>query len=289
MLTTIVIGLVDGVIFGLVALGLVLIYKGSRVFNFAQAEFATVGMFVLYLFVEAWPIPYGFAALIAIAASTLMALATERLVVRPLAGAPKVIALVGTAGVALLAIGIQLIIAKPEPRSVSRAIEGGDIQVFGLFVSGQQILALVALVVVAAGAIVFFQRTYLGMAILANSMDSMAARIVGANANRISAITWGIAGFTGGLAGVLLAPEVTLVPGYMTSNILIPAFTAAVVGGMTSLMGAFVAGAAVGVIGSIAQTLEVLHFIPEASVFVLFVVLVATLAIRPQGVFGSEA
>jgi branched-chain amino acid transport system permease protein len=289
VLTTIVIGLVDGVIFGLVALGIVLIYKGSRVFNFAQAEFATVSMFVLYLFVEAWSIPYVFAALLAIMAATGMALLTERLVVRPLASAPKVLALVGTAGVSLLAIGIQLIIAKPEPRSVSRAIEGGDIQVFGFFVSGQQILALVALAAVAAGAIVFFQRTFLGMAILANSMDSMAARIVGANANRISALTWGIAGFTGGLAGVLLAPEVTLVPGYMTSNILIPAFTAAVVGGMTSLLGAFVAGAGIGVLGAVADNVHALEAIPEASVVVLFVVLVVTLAIRPQGIFGSEA
>jgi branched-chain amino acid transport system permease protein len=288
-------GLVQGVIYGFIALGIVLIYKGTRIFNFAQAEFATTSMFVLWLLrvgsEPSWllPLPYWLAAILAVLAAVIMALLTDLLVMRPLANSPRVIALVGTAGVGLLAIGIQFWLGKPQPRSVPAAVTEMDIQLFGLFISGQQLLSLLCLIVVAAGAALFFQRTYLGMAILANSQDSMAAQIVGANPRRISLVTWGIAGFLGGMAGVLFAPQVTLVPGFMTTNILIPAFTVAVVGGMTSLVGAFVAGGIVGVIGAVGQEVPGLQDIPEPSIVLLFIVLVIMLALRPRGLFGTEA
>lgn len=291
--TYIVIGLVTGVVYGLAALGLVLIYKGSRVFNFAQGEFGTLAMYVLFFFHESRHWPYPIAAVLALAAAALFGLVTERFVARPLASAPKVIALVGTAGVGLLAIGLQLVIAKPEPRAVSPAIKGTGISLLGFIVSPQKLLSLAVLVIVAILAALFFQRTYLGMAILANSQDTTAARLMGANTNWISAVTWGIAGLMGGVAGVLLAPDSTLVPGYMTTNILIPAFTAAIVGGMTSLVGAFVGGQIVGMVDAMwlyaADRVEGLRVIPEGTVVALFVVLIIVMLVRPKGLFGSEA
>lgn len=289
----IVSGLATGVIYGLAGLGLVLIYKGTRVFNFAQGEFGTVAMYMLYYVVEANDGPYALGMLAGLIAAVALALLTERLVARPLASAPKVIALVGTAGFALFTIGIELAVAKPEPRSVAPAIGGGGVPLFGFIVSGQKILALIVLVIVAVAAGLFFQRTYLGMGILANSQDSVATRIMGANANRISQLTWAIAGLLGGIAGVLLAPESTIVPGYMTSNILIPAFTAAVVGGMTSLPGAFVAGEIIGLVEGLGQYAIIrfpgLEVVPEGQAVLLFAVLIVTLVVRPNGLFGSEA
>lgn len=291
--TYLVIGLTSGVIYGLAALGLVLIYKGTRVFNFAQAEFGTVAAYMVFLFHEARGVNYLLAALIGIIAAIGFALGTERIIVRPLAAAPRVIALVGTAGAAFLAIGLELWIGKPEPRSLSPAIEGGGISVAGFVVSPQNFLALFVLIAIAILAALFFQRTYLGMAILANSMDSTATKIVGANANRISQLTWAIAGTLGGVAGILLAPELNVVPGFMTTNILIPAFTAGVVGGMTSLVGAFVAGELIGLIEGIGLYAIVknpaLEVIPEGTTVLIFLVLVLTLAVRPKGLFGSEA
>src|SRR5260221_1102758 len=98
---SLVIGLVAGSGYGLVALGLVLIYKSSGVFNFAQGEFGTVAVYVLYLL--HFDIPYGFAMIGALVAAVLMGVLVERLVVRPLFDAPRVTLLVATAGVALLA------------------------------------------------------------------------------------------------------------------------------------------------------------------------------------------
>lgn len=291
--TFIVIGLADGVVYGLAALGLVLIYKGSRVFNFAQGEFGTLAMYVLFFLHESRKWPYLIAVVLGVAAAAIFGLATERFVARPLASAPKVIALVGTAGVGLLAIGLELVIAQPTPRAISPAIGGTGLGLLGFIVSPQKLLSLAVLLLVAIAAAYFFQRTYLGTAILANSMDSTAARLMGANTNRISAVTWGIAGLMGGVAGVLIAPDSTLVPGYMTTNILIPAFTAAIVGGMTSLVGAFVGGQIVGLVGAMWQyaagRIEPLQVIPEGSAVALFVVLILVMVIRPKGLFGSEA
>lgn len=163
----------------------------------------------------------------------------------------------------------------------------------GYIVSQQKLLSLGVLLAVAAAAAWFFRRTLLGTAILANSQDSTAARIVGADVNRLSALTWGIAGFLGALAGVLLAPEVSFYPGYMTTIVLIPAFTAGIVGGMTSLPGAFAAGQIVGIVESMGQYLIVtypsLAAVPEGSTLLVFLVLVIALMVRPRGLFGSEA
>lgn len=292
-LTFLVIGAANGVIYGLVALGIVLVYKGTRVFNFAQGEFGTVAMYILFLLHVTWGLNYLLAILGALVVAVLMGLATERFVVRPLASAPKVIGLVGTIGVAIIAIGIEFVVGKPEPRVIPPPFEGTGIQLADFFVSPQQILSLISLIGIAVLAALFFQRTYLGMGILANSQDSIATRLVGAHANRISLLTWGIAGLLGGVAGVLLGPQITLVPGFMTTNLLIAGFTAGVVGGMTSLIGAFAGGLVIGVIESTSRFFAIdsvfLQNIPEYSTVVLFIVLVLMLIVRPKGLFGSEA
>ncbi|MEO7804616.1 MAG: branched-chain amino acid ABC transporter permease [Actinomycetota bacterium] len=292
--TFLVIGIVSGVIYGLTALGLVLVYKGSRVFNFAQAEFAAISMYTIYYLTEVRHLPYGIALIAALLAGVVMALLTERLVVRPLKNAPRSIALVGTAGVALLAIGLELVVFKPEPRAVGPAISGNGPQIFGYIVSNQKLLSLVALIVIAVSAALFFKKTYLGTAILANSQDAFATRIIGASTNRISVITWGLAGLLGAIAGALIAPDVTFFPSFMTATILIPAFTAGIVGGMTSLGGALVGGQIIGIVEGLGQYMLVQNpglsrAIPEGTTALVFVVLLVMLLIRPKGIFGSEA
>lgn len=291
--TYVVIGMVSGVIYGLVALGLVLIYKGSRVFNFAQGEFATMAMYTMYFTTELRKMNYALAMLLALAVGVLLGLATERFVARPLASAPRALALVGTAGMALFLIGLELFFFKPIPRTMGPALSGNGPQVLGYFVSNQKILSVAVLIAISAGAALFFKKTYLGMAVLASSQDAFAARVVGANVNRISSLTWGIAGLLGAVAGLLLGPDVQFYPGFMTTAILIPAFTAAIVGGMTSLVGALVAGQIIGLVEGLGQYFIVksptLQLIPEGTTLLIFVVLIATLLIRPKGLFGAEA
>lgn len=283
-----VIGLVTGAGYGLLALGLVLVYKSSGVFNFAQGEFATVAVYALYLL--DFRLPYGLAVLGALAVAAALGLATERLVVRPLARAPKVTALVATAGVALLCIGVEAWLGEFRGRNVSAALERLDrVRVLGIPVSDQRLLLLGVVVGLAGVLAWFFRRTTLGLAVLGASQEPVATELVGIRVTRLSALTWGLAGLLGGLAGVVAGPVTrSFGPGTFTQPGLILAFTAAVVGGMTSLPGAFLGGVVVGVATSVAASLSVLDGVKGQQELASFLLLAGVLALRPRGLLGRE-
>jgi len=289
-----VFGLANGAAFGLVAIGLVLIYKSSRVFNFAAGEFVTLGAFGTYVGSSVIKLPYPLAMVVGVLFGTAAGLATERLVVRPLNDRPKVTVLVATAAVAIVLIPFELMIGKVKPFPARPAIHGVGVKILGVYVSPQQMLIMLALALSAIGLAWFFGRTDLGLATLATSQEPTASRLVGIRLNRISLLTWGPAGCLGGLAGVLLPPVTSnFTAGFGTTSVLISAFTAAVLGGMTSIPGAFVGGIVVGIVQAMAQfnvnKLPGLHDLPGPNSVAILVVLVGVLLVRPTGILGKEA
>jgi branched-chain amino acid transport system permease protein len=286
-----VIGVITGAGYGLVALGLVLIYKSSGVFNFAQGEFGTVAVYALYRVHDRIGVPLLPAMIIGLAAAVAIALATERVVIRPLFDAPRVTLLVATAGVALLAISLELWLGEARLRFIQPALGRLDrIAVFGVQVSDQRLLVLAALLMLAVLLGLFFSRTNLGLAILGVSQEPVATELVGINVRRLSSLTWGLAAVLGGLGGVLTAPIVGgFGPGFLTTNALIPGFTAAVLGGMASLPGAFAGGVVVGVAQSLAVNSSTFSRIPGAGSVMVFLLLLVVLAVRPQGLLGKAA
>jgi branched-chain amino acid transport system permease protein len=298
-LTFTVIGLFQGILYGLLAVGLVLVYKGTRVFNFAQGEFGTVAAFVTFqlLSLSARPQdpPFGtmmLAALGGLTVAVLVGVVMERLIVRPLFDASRITLLVATVGFALLVIAVTVLIAKPETRVLPPIVSGGLVTIFGAAIELQQFLALGVLVVLAGLLALFFRRTNLGLAVLALSQDPLATRITGINVSAISRFIWGFAALLGGLAGILQAgiPGNAFYPGFMTSTSLVPAFTGAVLGGMTSLPGAFVGGVLVGIL----QNLGIFFLgnelgVPGPADMTIFAVLLLVLLVRPRGLLGKEA
>jgi branched-chain amino acid transport system permease protein len=286
-----VIGVITGAGYGLVALGLVLIYKSSGVFNFAQGEFGTIAVYTLYRVHDRIGIPLVFAILIGLAAAVAMALATERIVVRPLFNAPRVTLLVATAGVSLLAISLELWLGEARLRFIQPALGRlNRISVFDVAVSDQRMLVLVALLALAVLLGLFFSRTNLGLAILAVSQEPVATELMGISVRRLSSFIWGLTGLLAGIAGMLTAPVVgSFGPGFLTFNALIPGFTAAVLGGMTSLPGAFVGGVVVGVAQSLAVSAPAFKHIPGPGSVMVFVMLVVVLTFRPQGLLGKAS
>jgi branched-chain amino acid transport system permease protein len=287
---SLVIGVITGASYGFLALGLVLIYKSSGVFNFAQGEFGTVAVFTLYLL--HFHVPYGFAILGALVVAVLMGVVVERIVVRPLFDAPRVTLLVATAGVALLSIGVQIWFGEATPKPVDRALpELQRVTVLGVSVSDQRLMLLGALVILAAILAYFFNKTNLGLAILGSSQEPTATELMGISVKRLSTIVWALAALLGGLAGVLAVPETgSVFPGVLTGVFLIPAFTAAVLGGMTSLPGAFLGGVIVGVVEAVATSAPVFEDIPGSpGALLVFVVLLVVLISRPQGLLGKAA
>lgn len=289
MLKFTVVGLFQGATFGLLAVGLVLVYKGTRTFNFAQGEFGTVAAYVTFALFANAGLPYGLAVLIGLVCAVLLGLIVERTVVRPLLNAPRLTLLVATVGVALFIIAATILVARIQPRALAPALTGEPFYLFDAGILPQQVLLLGVLAAV-AGLLAMFFRTYLGLAVLATSQDALATRTVGISVTGMSRFIWGFAALLGGIAGVLQAPVTgVFAPGFMTVGALIPAFTAAVLGGMTSLPGAFVGGVIVGVAQSLGIYFLQKGNVPGAADLTVFALLLITLLVRPQGLLGKEA
>src|SRR3954452_10624025 len=181
-------GIGNGAAYGLLGLGLVLLYKSNRIFNFAQGEFATVGAIVTYVFYAGtgWlpKLPFGIAMVLGLAGSVLIAMLTERLVIRPMFNRAKVVLVVGTVGVALRLIGVEGLLPYPTSQSLPTVAGVFTVQSFvtkidQVPVQTQDVAKVVMLLVLAAAAFVFFRYTSTGTAILAVSQDTTAARGVG--------------------------------------------------------------------------------------------------------------
>lgn len=287
-------GIVQGSVYGLLGLGIVLLYKSSRIFNFAQAEFGGVAAFVWVFFDTGKgflpDLPTPAAVFVGVLAAVLVALLTERIVVRPLFNAPKITVVVATAGVLLLLIALEgfsygATAGTFPPVFKGDAYTGGN----GIRITEQGVAIMVTLAVLSIAAALFFSRTRIGTAIIAVSQEPTATRLVGISVERISSLTWALAGFLAGVAGILLAGTIGLAaPGSLTGLALVPAFTAAVFGGVTSLPGALVGGIVIGIIEAEAQTNVPKESLPGAGKVALFAALLVVLLIKPSGLLGKE-
>ncbi|HEX2030241.1 MAG TPA: branched-chain amino acid ABC transporter permease [Actinomycetota bacterium] len=292
MLEQAVIGLFQGALYGMLAVGLVLIYKGARVFNFAQGEFGTIAGYATFGFWSGLRLPFPLAVLFGLVAAVLLGLVVERLIIRPLFNASRITVLVATVGTALLIIQLTFFIAKEEARILRPVIQSTDqIVILGAVIGWQQILTLLVLAALALLLWLFFARTNLGLAVLATSQDPLASRIVGISVPGVSRFIWGFAALLGGIAGILQigTPGFALVPGIMTGTTLVPAFTGAVLGGMTSLPGAFIGGVVVGIVQHVGIFALEETGVPGASELTVLGVLLLVLLIRPRGLLGTEA
>ncbi len=286
-----VLGVTNGATYSLIAIGLVLVYKASGVFNFAQGEFGTIAIYASSLSLTALGVPYVVALVLGLVAAVGTGLLTERLVIRPLFDAPRVTLLVATAGIALLAIGVEFWRTADNPLRYFDPIissqEGlARVSPFGVPVSDQKLITLAVLVVASALLYLFF-RSPLGLAVLAASQEPVASELVGVSVRRISTLTWGLAALLGGMAGLLYAGGGSYSPGLITSAVLIPGFTAAIVGGISSLPGAAAGGILIGIMQALGG-LSTFESVKGASFVSVFVVLLVVLLIRPQGLFVSN-
>ena len=300
-----VLGIFQGSIYGLIALGLVLLYKSNRIFNFAQAEFGTVAAITAYLalngklFGISWHMPYAVACVVGVLLGTLSAVVTERAIVRPLFHRPKVILVVGTVGALLLMIALEGLVftnlrSLPSVNDAKQGLFHGlkdpaiRLGWAGYNVQWQQLLTLATLFILAIASVSFFRYTRTGTAILAVSQEPTAAQVVGISVSRISLITWAIAGLLGSVAGILVTASGGLVgAGSVTGTTLVAGITAAVLGGITSLPGAFIGGILVGLLQTYAGAF-ITQF-PGSEGVAVGLVLLLVLLIRPQGLLGKEA
>ena len=282
-----IIGLISGASYGLVALGLVLVYKSSGIFNFAQGEFGTVAVYVLWL-ATTNHVPYVLAIIIALVVAAAFGLFTERVIIRPLAAAPRVTLLVASAATALVAIGVELWVGQAKIRALAPALTRQDrVKILNVYISDQRLLIFAAIAAIAVALGWFFNRTNLGLAVLAASQEPTATSLVGINVRQLSALVWLLAALMGGVAGILTGPLSGFGPGFLTFGSLVAGFTAAVIGGFTSLPGAFLGGVIVGVTQSVATSADIFQKVPGPQTASLFVLLVIILLVKPEGLLSA--
>jgi branched-chain amino acid transport system permease protein len=293
-----VFGLQRGAIFGLVGLGLALVYKATRVLNFAQGELGTVPAFVAFLVMSGFKsagevtadrgllLP---ATVAAVAVGAVLGVILYVLVIRPLGKVSPVTSLVATAGVALLLTTVELNVFEARARRFPRPVDGGfTLPGIDIIVEWHTVVILAVLAAVALALAAFF-RSSPGVALLATAEDPFAAELHGVPVERMRAMAWGAAGALGALAGVLGAGVFeSLTPGLVTGTFLIPAFTGVVLGGITSMVGAVVGGFALGIVSQAAIEI-VTSFeldVPGPPQLAVLLVLLAVLLVRPQGLLG---
>jgi branched-chain amino acid transport system permease protein len=286
LLQQVVAGLASGGIYAGLALALVLIYRTTRVINFAQGEMAMFTTFVAWTLMDRglsfWP-----AFVLTLLLAFVGGVAIERIVIRPVEGAPVLTIVIVTIGLALLLNGLASALWGSEVKSFESAFSTRAIDVGGVAVSVQDIGVIVVSIAIVLVLWLFLRFTKLGLALRAAAVNPDESRLVGIRVGWMLALGWGLAAVLGAVAGMLVAPTVFLEPNMMRA-ILLYAFAAAVLGGMDSPLGAVVGGLAFGVIQNLVETyvdwIGATLRLPVALALLLVVLLV-----RPQGLFGRAA
>jgi len=280
----VVTGILVGGVYALIALGIVIIYKSTRVFNFAIGQMMVVGAFFCWSlmkwaglpawagFVVAWPLSY------------LMGLLVERLVMRPLIGQPLIGAMMACLSLSVLLHGLVILIwsayvtSFPTPIFPKKALTFGNVAVSGGLL-GAFAIAIVAFCVFT----LFFQRTKTGLTMRGTAEDHELAQSTGIRVTSVFALTWGIAGILCCLSGVVIADRLAL--GVTeTSAIAFKVFPAILLGGLDSIPGVLVGGLVVG----LTESLTAGFIDPVYAQVTPYIILLIVLLIRPEGLWGLK-
>jgi branched-chain amino acid transport system permease protein len=279
-------GIREGAIYAGLALAIVIIYRSTRVINFAQGEMATFTTFIAWSLMNRG-LSFWVAFPIVLAIAFAGGVAIERVLIRPVENAPVLTIVIITLGLALLLNGLMSIIWGGASRQFNGPFSTRTIDVGGVPISVQDIGIVVVSIVLVALLALFFRYTKLGLALRAAAVNPESSRLVGVRVGWMLALGWGIAAVLGAVAGMMIAPVVFLDPNMM-QTILLYAFAAAVLGGLDSPVGAVVGGILLGLtitllgryVGFIGSTLK----LPVALLLILVLLLV-----RPGGLFGRVA
>ncbi len=277
-------GLASGGIYASLALAIVLIYRSTRVINFAQGEMGMFTTFIAWWLVTdvGWPYWGAFFATLAIA--FVGGVLVERVVIRPVENAPVLTVVIVTIGLLIALNGAAFWIWGGESRGFPSAFSTRPIHIGGVAFSIQDFGVIGVSIVAVVVLYLFFRFTKLGLGLRAAALNRDASRLVGVRVGWMLGLGWGLAAVLGALSGMMVAPSVFLDPNMMRS-VLLYALAAAVLGGLESPLGAVVGGLALGVALNLIGTY--VGFVGnELKLPFALVVILGILLVRPAGLFG---
>jgi branched-chain amino acid transport system permease protein len=276
-------GISTGAIYAAVALALVLIWRATRIVNFAQGAMLMITTFIASAVINSTG-SYVVGLLVALTSGLVLGAAVERVLVRPVENAPALNAVILTLGLYTLLVAVAGMIWGNTPRSFPAAFSLRGYKVGGttlLFTPNDTFIVLIVIAVAALLGVVF-RATSLGLRMRAAAFAPEVARLLGVRVGRMFTVGWALAAVAGALAGVLVAPSVFLGPNSF-DPILISGFVAAVLGGLDSPPGAVVGGLLLGLALSYVSGYEGSALVPLAGLVILVVVLM----VRPGGLFSA--
>jgi len=277
-------GISQGCIYGLIALGFVLIYKATETVSFAQGELMMLGAFGGLAAMTMLGFPYWVAVLSAILAMAVFGVVLERLVIRPILGQPAFSIVMLTIGIGYVARGLITMIPGIGTETHTLPVPYKDMiwNVGALVLNVEQMAVIGATAVLCVLLFALFRYSKVGIAMQASSQNQLAAYYMGIPVKQLNGLVWGLAAAVAAVAGLLLAP-ITFVHANM-GFIGLKAFPAAVVGGFGSLPGAIVGGLIIGVVESLSGFYLPQGFKDTAA----YIVVLVMLMVKPNGLFGEK-
>ncbi|UTW11445.1 branched-chain amino acid ABC transporter permease [Marinobacterium rhizophilum] len=278
------IGLINGSFYALLALGLAIIFGLLKIINFSHGALYMLGAFSAWTGLEYLQLNYWWALVLVPLGIGVFGILLERTLIRPIAHEDHLYSLLLTFGIALILQGLftHWFGSSGLPYAIPEELQGGTRLPF-MYLPNYRAWIIVFSLVVCAGTWYLIEKTKLGAYLRAGTENPQLMQAFGINVPLIVTLTYGFGAGLAGLAGVLAAPIYSVAP-EMGSNILIVVFAIVVIGGMGSIGGAILTGLAMGVVEGLTK-----YFYPEASNTVIFLVMVLVLLTKPAGLFGKEA
>ena len=277
-------GIAQGCIYGLIALGFVLIYKATETVSFAQGELMMLGAFIGFGAMTTLGLSFWLAVLCAVVAMAIFGVLLERLVIRPVLGQPAFSIVMLTIGIGYVARGAITMLPAigTETHTLPVPYKDQVWNVGALVLNVEQMAVIATTAVLCALLFAVFRYSKVGIAMQASSQNQLAAYYMGIPVRRLNGMVWGLAAAVAAIAGLLLAP-ITFVHANM-GFIGLKAFPAAVVGGFGSLPGAIVGGLVIGIVESLSG-----FYLPDGfKDIAAYIVVLLMLMVRPNGIFGDR-
>lgn len=282
LLQTLASGILIGLVYALVAIGLTMIFGVMDIVNFAHGEFLMLGMYSAFWMFSL----YALDPLLTLPLTVMMLFAfgvlLYKLVIVRVINAPMLSQIFTTFGLMILLRGIAQFLWKPDFRSIENSSVSGTVKLLGIQLGKPQLVAGVGAIVVTGLIYFFLNRTRLGAALEATASDKEAARLMGIDSHKMFALAWGIGAACAGAAGALLATFFPIFPD-VGANFILLAFVVVNLGGFGSVTGAFWAGILVGVI----EVMGGLLLGPQYKTALVLVLFLGVLMFRPQGLMGK--
>lgn len=277
-----IVGLLAGGVLALIALGFVLVYKGTRVVNFAMGEFMMVGAYLFWTTHVFLKLPWWLALALTLAGIAVLGAVVERFVLRPLAGQPVISIVMATIGLGAVLHGLAEAIWGGANLALPELLPRKPLMLGEILVPGQALWSFALAVALIAGFTAYFQRSKGGVAMRAAASDPVTAYAMGIDVRSTQRLTWIFAGVTGAVAGIIVASMTSLSP--TLGNVALGVLAVIILGGLDSIAGAIIAGLIVGWL----ESLTVAFVGGQARDLVPYLVVLVILMVRPYGLFGTR-